>query len=85
MMEGLADINWRLFAIVTLNGLTPASLYFIVASGFSLIFGLMRVVTMAHGSLYLLGAYVGFEVSPATGSRVRGILAAGRALRAAGV
>lgn len=47
---------------VTLNGLTLAALYFIVASGFSLIFGLMRTVNMAHGSLYLIGAYVGFSV-----------------------
>lgn len=47
---------------VTLNGLTLAALYFIVACGFSLIFGLMRTVNMAHGSLYLIGAYVGFAV-----------------------
>lgn len=80
----LAEINWRLFAIVTLNGLTLASLYFIVASGFSLIFGLMRVVNMAHGSLYLLGAYIGFEVSDATGSWVLGLLMAGIVVAAAG-
>ena len=35
---------------------------FIVASGFSLIFGLMRVVNMAHGSFYLLGGYIAYEV-----------------------
>ncbi|MSO96297.1 MAG: branched-chain amino acid ABC transporter permease [Thermoleophilia bacterium] len=50
------------FVIVTLNGLTIAALYFVVASGFNLIFGLMRFVNMAHGSLYLLGGYVAFEV-----------------------
>ncbi len=58
----------RLFATVTLNGLALASLYFIVASGFTLIFGLMRVVNMAHGSLYLLGGYVGYQVQLATGN-----------------
>jgi branched-chain amino acid transport system permease protein len=47
------------FVVVGLNGLSLAGLYFITASGFTLIFGLMRVVNMAHGSLYLLGAYVG--------------------------
>ena len=47
---------------MTLNGLTLAALYFVVASGFTLIFGLMRVVNMAHGSLYLLGGYVALEV-----------------------
>src|SRR5439155_167955 len=45
-----------------LNGLTLAGLYFIVASGFTLIFGLMRVVNMAHGSLYLLGGYIGLRL-----------------------
>ena len=48
----------RRFAVVTLNGLTLAALFFVVASGFTLIFGLMRVVNMAHGSLYLLGGYL---------------------------
>jgi branched-chain amino acid transport system permease protein len=46
---------------ITLAGLTLAGLYFVIASGFTLIFGLMRIVNMAHGSLYLLGAYVAFE------------------------
>ncbi|WP_291296302.1 branched-chain amino acid ABC transporter permease [Elioraea sp.] len=51
-----------LAATIVLNGLTLAALYFIVASGFSLIFGLMRVVNMAHGTLYLVAGYVGYRV-----------------------
>jgi branched-chain amino acid transport system permease protein len=51
-----------LFVQVTLNGLTIAGLYFIVASGFTLIFGLMRIVNMAYGSLYLLGGYIAFSL-----------------------
>src|SRR5215218_1802711 len=51
----------RRFAVVTLNGLTLAALFFVVASGFTLIFGLMRVVNMAHGSLYLLGGYLALK------------------------
>ena len=46
------------FFITVLNGLTAAGLYFIVASGFTLIFGLMRVVNMAHGAFFLLGGYI---------------------------
>ena len=46
-----------LFLKTMLNGLTLASLYFIVASGFTLVFGLMRNVNLAHGSLFLIGAY----------------------------
>ena len=60
--------NPRLFFVTLLNGLTLASLYFIVAAGFTLVFGLMRNVNLAHGSLYLLGAYSGWVVGDATGS-----------------
>ena len=55
----------RRFAVVTLNGTTLAALFFVVASGFTLIFGLMRVVNMAHGSLYLLGGYLALEMQDA--------------------
>jgi branched-chain amino acid transport system permease protein len=52
--------NGQQFLQVTLDGLTDAALYFVVAAGFTLIFGLMRVVNMAHGSLYLFGGYLAF-------------------------
>jgi branched-subunit amino acid ABC-type transport system permease component len=55
--------NVPTFIDVTLNGLTLAGLYFITASGFTLIFGLMRVVNMAHGSLYLLGGYIAWSLT----------------------
>ena len=55
-----ASQDFTIFLQVTLNGLTSAGLYFVVAAGFTLIFGLMRVVNMAHGSLYLLGGYVAY-------------------------
>ncbi|WP_242531246.1 branched-chain amino acid ABC transporter permease [Roseococcus thiosulfatophilus] len=57
-----ANDRMELAATIVLNGLTLAALYFIVASGFSLIFGLMRVVNMAHGTLYLVAGYVGYAV-----------------------
>ena len=60
--------NERLFLITMLNGLTLASLYFIVAAGFTLVFGLMRNVNLAHGSLYLFGGYLGFFTAQYTGS-----------------
>lgn len=63
----MAD-NSRLFFITLLNGLTLASLYFVVAAGFTLVFGLMRNVNLAHGSLYLLGGYIGYVVAEQTGS-----------------
>jgi branched-chain amino acid transport system permease protein len=60
--------NAKLFFTTALNGLTLGALYFLVASGFTLVFGLMRNVNLAHGSLYLLGGYLGFEVGDRTGS-----------------
>ncbi|HSW09019.1 branched-chain amino acid ABC transporter permease [Aquabacterium sp.] len=59
--------NPRLYLVTLLNGLTLAALYFIVASGFTLVFGLMRNVNLAHGSLYLLGGYIGYVVATNTG------------------
>ena len=45
----------KVFVNTLLNGLTLAALYFLVASGFTLVFGLMRNVNLAHGSLYPAG------------------------------
>ena len=66
----------KTFVITLMNGVTLAGLYFLVASGFTLIFGLMRNVNLAHGSLYLLGGYIGYEASIATGSWLLGAVAA---------
>ncbi len=57
----------KIFLNALFNGVTLGALYFLVASGFTLIFGLMRNVNLAHGSLYLLGGYIGYEVANATG------------------
>jgi branched-chain amino acid transport system permease protein len=59
-----------------LNGLTFAALLFIVASGFTLIFGLLRIVNLAHGALYLIGGLVGYSTAQASGSFLLGILVA---------
>jgi branched-chain amino acid transport system permease protein len=58
----------RVFLNAIFSGVTLGALYFLVAAGFTLIFGLMRNVNLAHGSLYLLGGYLGYEISEATGS-----------------
>jgi branched-chain amino acid transport system permease protein len=58
----------RIFLNALFGGITLGALYFLVAAGFTLIFGLMRNVNLAHGSLYLLGGYLGFEIAEASGS-----------------
>ena len=62
---GSAIDNPGAFVFTLLDAVTFAGLLFIVASGFSLIFGLMRVVNMAHGSFYLLGGYIAYEIQQA--------------------
>lgn len=57
----------RIFLNAILSGTTLGALYFLVASGFTLVFGLLRNVNLAHGSLYLLGGYIGYGVVDATG------------------
>lgn len=63
-------------AFLALNGASFAALLFIVASGFTLIFGLMRIVNLAHGALYLLGGYIGLVIAQRTGSFALAILGA---------
>ncbi|HVM19186.1 MAG TPA: branched-chain amino acid ABC transporter permease [Egibacteraceae bacterium] len=61
------------FAITMLDGLTYAGLLFVVASGFTLIFGLMRTVNMAHGSLFLLAGFIGIRMQQLIVGKTRNI------------
>src|SRR5438093_13105241 len=56
------DNNMQFWIIQTLNSLALGGLLFLLAAGFSLIFGLMRIANLTHGSLYMLGAYVGISI-----------------------
>jgi branched-chain amino acid transport system permease protein len=58
-----------------LNGLSFGALLFVLASGFTLVFGLMHIVNLAHGAFYLVGGYVGIITVTATGSFQLGIVA----------
>lgn len=58
--------------IQTLNGLSFGALLFLLASGLSLIYGVMRIVNIAHGSYFMLGAYVGLSVILRTKSFILG-------------
>lgn len=71
--------------MIALNGVTLAAVYFLVASGLTLIFGLMRVITMAHGTSYLLGGYVGYVVARETGNWFLGALGAAVAIGILGI
>ncbi|MEX0407874.1 branched-chain amino acid ABC transporter permease [Aquibium sp. LZ166] len=78
-------ISKKAFVSAVFNGVTLAGLYFLVASGFTLVFGLMRNVNLAHGSLYLLGAYIGYVVTQWTGYWLIGVAAGFLVLALVGV
>ncbi len=73
------DLRFWMFQL--LNGLTTGALLFFVAAGLTVVFGLMRILNLAHGGLFLLGGFVGWSVQQATGSftiaLVAGAVAAG--------
>src|ERR1700692_664652 len=52
----------QFWIVQTLNSVALGGLLFLLAAGFSLIFGLMRIANLTHGSMYMLGAYVGVSV-----------------------
>lgn len=57
-----SGMSWQDFVITLLRGLAVGALTFLVASGFSLIFGLLDVLNLAHGTLFMVGAYIGWTV-----------------------
>ncbi len=68
-------MNLDAFLVQALNGLSFGALLFLLASGFTLVFGLMRIVNLAHGALYLAGGYVGIVTAVATGNFLFALLA----------
>ena len=58
---GLKGMGTQSFVRTALSGLTLGSLFFMVAAGLTLIFGLMDVLNFAHGSMFMLGAYMGWQ------------------------
>ena len=73
------------WTIQTLNGLSFGMLLFLLAAGLSLIFGLMRILNLAHGSYYVLGAYVALSVVQATGSLLLATIAGIAAVTVLGI
>lgn len=74
-----------LFIEQLLNGFQLGIMLFLMSAGLTLVFGIMQVINLAHGSFYMIGAYVGATVTARTGSFVLGVLAALPAAALAGV
>jgi len=61
-------MDLSLVLIQALNAVQYGLLLFLVASGLTLIFGVMGVINLAHGSFYMMGAYLAFSLAPLTGN-----------------
>ncbi len=73
-----------IWVIHALNGVAYGMLLFLLAAGLSLIYGLMKILNLTHGSFYLLGGYIGLSVMQATGSFVLALAAAALAIAVIG-
>ncbi len=71
------------FLVQCLNALQYGLLLFLVASGLTLIFGIMGVINLAHGSFYMIGAYMAFSLAPLVGGNFAATLVIGLALAVA--
>jgi len=71
--------------ILILNGLTQGALFFVLGSGLTLAFGLMRVVNMSHGAFYLLGGYLGIAALKLSGSWTVALAAGGLSIALLGL
>lgn len=78
-------MNLNFWIIQTFNGISYGALLFLVGSGLSLIFGVMRIVNLSHGSYFLLGGYVALTVIWTTGSWYLAIPIAALAIAAVGL
>ena len=61
-------MDWLFLVIQTLNGIQYGLLLFLIASGLTLVFGIMGIINLAHGSFYMIGAYLAFTLTHWTGS-----------------
>jgi branched-chain amino acid transport system permease protein len=78
-------VDTRFWLIQTFNGISYGALLFLVGSGLSLIFGVMRIINLSHGAFFLLGGYVALSVIWASGSWVLAIPLAALAVAGLGV
>src|SRR5712664_95185 len=69
-------LSWILIAEQSLNGLQFGLMLFLLAAGLTLVFGIMDMINLAHGSLYMLGAFIAASLVQATGSFAAGVLLA---------
>ena len=59
--------DWTKFWALTVSGLTRGSIYALIALGYSMVYGILKLLNFAHGDVYMMGAYVGYYILTALG------------------
>ena len=78
-------MNAQFWIVQAFNGVSYGALLFLVGSGLSLIFGVMRIVNLSHGAYFLWGGYIALSVIAATGSWALSLPLAALAVAAIGI
>ena len=55
-------LNWNLFLTELVAGITHGSVYALIALGYSMVYGILKLLNFAHGDIYMVGAFIGFGV-----------------------
>ena len=63
-------MNWSLFFDLTVSGLTLGSLYALIALGYSMVYGILKLLNFAHGDVYMIGAFIGWYTLHAFGGPI---------------
>src|SRR6266700_1591013 len=66
--------TWSFFFRELVNGITVGSLYALIALGYTMVYGVLKLLNFAHGDVYMIGAYIGWFVMNALGSPLKPIL-----------
>jgi branched-chain amino acid transport system permease protein len=66
--------NWHFFFAELINGITVGSVYALIALGYTMVYGVLKLLNFAHGDVYMVGAYIGWFVLNALGSPLKPIM-----------
>jgi branched-chain amino acid transport system permease protein len=63
----IVAVDWNVFVQLTVNGVTLGSVYALIALGYSLVYGILKLLNFAHGDVFMIGAFIGYGVLTALG------------------
>ena len=67
VIDTIRQLGWTGFVELTRNGLALGSLYALIALGYTMVYGILKLLNFAHGDVYMIGAFIGYGVLTAFG------------------